>query len=439
MDKILNWRWLIFAVITILFLRLGGFISNFWTGLGVIGVIIFLVLIQQLPNYSKQATTVFIIWLLFWFGYPALKSSFPMLSKALGKKSQYRELLASVHNDPAALRSQIGGIKYCEDIEIIMTQWYFQGLEENKNILQSKEPVLLFKTDLGYLKYLDKSSIIYDFRVLFQRKGYELSENNDLIFTIIKKGEQWTIKDKNKMRGYIITRNSGILNVYYSTEDFIPLMFEKQKNFLRWNQVIAREREECNKLALVAAEKAKEDKDNESVISKYFNSVIGFDIKIWYWIIVVLFAITVIISALFGATGVKIGGAVKSLIILFIFAVIVYSFIWGNLRKELKLPKEIKKTFISYEYTEWKQNVIILPRNNWVPVNRFFHSCMNYDLMNSNFGDYVVKYNDGIIVDYKIRRDPDKNGILPIPNKIMRITGNDKFILWTRDIINCDN
>lgn len=439
MDKILNWRWLSFAFITILFLRLGGFISNFWTGLGIIGVIIFLVLIQQLPNYSKQATIIFIVWLLFWFGYPALKNSFPMLFKALGKKSQYRELLSAVDNNPVALRAQIGAIKYCEDFEKIMEEWYLQGLEENKNMLKSKEQVFLFSLGSGYEQYLDRKLIIYDLRLKFKNIGYELSENRKPVLTKIKTGEQWAIKDADKMRAYIIIKEGNVFNVYYSTEAYIPLMTQKQKNFLRWNQVIAREREECNKLALVAAEKEKEDKDNESVISKYFKSIAGFDIKAWYWILVALLAVSVIISALFGAAGVKVGGAIKSLIILFIFAALAYSFIWGGLRKELKLPKEFKKPFKSYEYTDWKKNVIILPRNAWVPVNHFFHACMSYDLMNSNFGDYVVKYNDGIINDYKIRRDADKNGIWPIPNKIMRITGNDKFIIWTRNIINCDN
>lgn len=119
----ITWRWVLTAIAALVAMRIGGLTTNFWTGVGLLGFLLILSLLQTLTTFGRVATTAFIIWVAVVIGLPVLTrtfhAEFPILSPAVTRRSIDAEVRASEQVDPLALRGRIATIEYCRKKEQI--------------------------------------------------------------------------------------------------------------------------------------------------------------------------------------------------------------------------------------------------------------------------------------------------------------------------------
>ncbi|MBI4132153.1 MAG: hypothetical protein HY474_00805 [Candidatus Sungbacteria bacterium] len=132
---------IVLAIIALVFMRWGGLISSLWTGLGLLGFIVILALLQYLPAFKRFAAAAFVLWVVFSFGLPALGAAFradwPILGEALTDAAVSSELTAAERNDPAALQARLGARRFCRDLDRLQGVWLSQRFSELQNEVTS--------------------------------------------------------------------------------------------------------------------------------------------------------------------------------------------------------------------------------------------------------------------------------------------------------------
>jgi len=154
------------------------------------------------------------------------------------------------------------------------------------------------------------------------------------------------------------------------------------------------------------------------------------DAKTIFWIIVVLIIIGNFAGAAFKEAGPRYKGAIKSSVIMFVFALLIYNFIWGNLGKDFgEKLKDVKIPQISFSggiaQNQWEKIIVELPDVGvYKNISEFIIPCYEYNFkINSN--DYMIKYADGADennmtnVGFKIPSDVKR--INPYANKNFNI------------------
>mgnify|MGYP001574005773 CR=1 FL=1 len=119
-----NWRWLLAAIPILLILRIAGFVGNFWTGLGVVALLAFVVLLENFPTtFRRYIWIVFAGWVILFLGLPPLWNAFlvnrPLTREALEEQHRAMDLLSSELNRPTALIAKESIAGYCRALEEI--------------------------------------------------------------------------------------------------------------------------------------------------------------------------------------------------------------------------------------------------------------------------------------------------------------------------------
>lgn len=360
MDKI-DWKWILYAVIGVFVLRLGGIITNFWLGLGIAGLVVIFALIQELPGYKKLITILFALWLLFCVALPPLikhwTKKHPTLSESYAKLSEYQELMAALKINPKnGKKAEYGALKFCEDYEKIMTEWY-------NNILQ-----------------------------------YSL---------------------KNTLDTYPPDETSKF-----------PWLSNQQRDLLNWPKHIKQEREECDKTVRLSKET---DDQTEEQTKNIFTQISDLDAKTIFWIIVILIIAGNFAGAIFKDAGPRYKGAITNSVVIFVFALLIYHFIWGNLGQDLKEKMQgVQIPQISFSgenvKNDWERKIIRLPEENvFVNISEFIIQCYDYDFK-VNPGDYKIRYTDGTEESHM------KNVGNKVPSDVRRIQGREIFYIDRRKV-----
>ena len=126
-------RQITLAVLALIAMRIGGIIGSTWAGIGMLGFIVILALLQFLPVFRRFATAVFVLWILLSFGSPmlalAIRADWPILGQTLTRRAIDAELKTAEWFDPVALRARIGLARYCEKVDHLQSEWLNRQLE----------------------------------------------------------------------------------------------------------------------------------------------------------------------------------------------------------------------------------------------------------------------------------------------------------------------
>lgn len=144
MDKI-NLKWLVYALLGIFILRVSGITSSFWLGMGIVGLVVIFALIQEIPAYKGWITALFALWILFFVVIPpfskAYKKAHPDLDESYRILTEYSEKMAAIKIKPKQGKiAEFGGLKFCEEYEKVMTDWYNNALKDSMKSLTDKYP-----------------------------------------------------------------------------------------------------------------------------------------------------------------------------------------------------------------------------------------------------------------------------------------------------------
>lgn len=144
MDKI-NSQWILYAALAALVLRISGIISSFWLGIGIAGLVLVFALIQELPGYKKFITALFALWILVFVITPPFlkvyKKAHPDLDESYRILTEYSEKMAAIKIKPKEGKiAEFGGLKFCEEYEKVMTDWYNNSLNYSMKVLTDKYP-----------------------------------------------------------------------------------------------------------------------------------------------------------------------------------------------------------------------------------------------------------------------------------------------------------